>query len=158
MWPRELVPPWKPVAAWSATPASDPSFVDVTFPKGKALGDWLDWLGQTKTKYQLTLGRTSSDVGAVDPKLATRFAYAQAGGTQLLSFPTPVGKQPGSQCGAVDYASFEGAPAPGDVVDGVFPARCSAAMSQSEHLLAFMLLRQTGCPGECGCPPPPPHD
>ena len=112
------------VAGWAgndgSTYYSPPYYVDQSFPKGKALADWLENV-QGGTPGEIDLRQTRGDVDMVAPGKATRWIYSTGPGdgnadtaysTLYLSFNTPVNQPPESQCGRAVFSDVHVAGTP----------------------------------------------
>lgn len=144
-WFKDLVPAWAQTASWGDAPSSPPNTIDRTFPKGKALADWLQLVAPT-TKYgELPLAQPTYDVGAVGAP-TTRWVYSALGGTttHFLSFNTPVASPPAEQCGKAVFGGMH-ISAQGGSVDPHFPNNCGATMTPQEDVLAFLLFDLASC-------------
>jgi hypothetical protein len=104
------------VAQWAANDDSTyyapPYVVDQSFPKGKAFADWLVNVGGGSPD-DLDLRDTRGDVNMVAPGQATRWIYTTGPGdgnatdaysTLYLTFNTPIGQPPESQCGRAVFS------------------------------------------------------
>jgi len=86
---------------------SGPMPIDTSFPKGKALDDWLEnlktasaWMGiKTTPKGQVT-AMTVGDIAAAKMGLSQRWVYPpMANSVAFLSFNTPTTSMPDKRCG-----------------------------------------------------------
>ncbi len=142
VWFRDLIPEWKSTAAWGSASSTAPAIVDVSFPQGKRLGDWLD--GQGLTSSALALTGVDPGVGAVSLPTLGWVRPTSGNATHVVSFGAPVGTKWDAQCGRVAYAGMDvGNPA--DVVDATFPTGCSATLTPQERVLAFLFFQLTAC-------------
>lgn len=145
---------WAPTANWSVTGSyTNPATIDQTFPKGKALADWLSAIGATPTPGQMNLtGTYARFTSAIAP--AQRWVYS-ATTSQTYSFNTPVGAAADAQCGRVVYSSFHIASGAG----ASFPSECtSAPLTAQEKVLEFLLFDLSSCiqkDDTAPVPPPP---
>ena len=122
------------------------ALVDQSFPKGKALAQWLeavhaaDAAGQVKVHdpyggfawYEKLTPPTQRWLYTSTPEVA-----------EIFSFNTPVGAPAAEQCGRVAYSTFH-------VVDerngNVFPAGCTTTpLTPQEKVLEFMLFDVASC-------------
>ncbi|MFO0639783.1 MAG: carboxypeptidase regulatory-like domain-containing protein [Polyangiaceae bacterium] len=121
---------------------SNPAQIDTSFPKGKALADWLQGLGAT-TGPQLSLTDTYSRVGIINPP-AQRWLYSGSTNTQAYTFNTPTTAAEKDQCGRVYYSSFH--IGTGRSLTGTFPGACQAKpLTAQERVLEFMLFDLASC-------------
>jgi hypothetical protein len=151
-WFKNLIPAWQTTANWSGGSGSTPALVDQSFPKGKAMADWLNFQGISPTNVPLT--QVTLNAGAVNAP-TTRWLYPQSGTTShYLSFNAPVGKKPDQQCGK---AVFGGMHIGSGSVDTSFPAGCSSALTPQEKVLAFLFFDLSACVQDDTKPPVPPN-
>jgi hypothetical protein len=144
--------PWPSTANWGSNYASNPAFIDTTFPKGDALANWLQAIGATMTKGQINLTGNYYRF-TTSNKPAQRWVYFNQTSEQLYGFNTPYNMMPKDQCGRVFYASFHVA----NSGSGIFPAECNAMpLTPQEKVLEFMLLDLASCITDDSMPPPPP--
>ncbi len=142
-------------------------YVDTTFPKGQAFGDWLLGQGVTKTPGVISLDETqtdrANDVGAVTT--ATRWIYAGNSPTdpdyltKYLTFNTPVGNAPAQQCGRAEFTEFH--------LDnffttgGPFPGECTGDTvgdhANNEAALEFLFFDLSSCVQDDTQPPVQPN-
>lgn len=158
-WQRNLIAAWKPTAAWQGGGSSTtPDLVDMSFPKGKALAEWLisPAVGASSTLGQIPLQVKTLNVADVNAP-TTRWIMASGGPpttTHYLSFNTPVGLQPDKQCGKVVYAglhvSSQGSVGP------TFPAACGQTFTPDEKALTFLFFDLSSCVTDETKPPEPP--
>ena len=144
-------------APWQATGTfggsyTDPALIDTTFPKGIALAEWLQAIGATPTKGQISLQNVVTSLSAVTAP-AQRWVYG--GNTQTYSFNTPVGAAAEAQCGRVVYSGFHIANPTGG--GAAFPGECSATpLSPQEKALEFLLFDLAACIQKDDTKPVPP--
>jgi len=158
-WFKDGPMPWPGTAQWTTwggTTNPLPATIDMTFPKGKALAQWLQNIGATTMLGQISLQPTYHVVDGVNAP-TTRWLYSTSPVTvQSLSFNTPVGKQPGDQCGRAVYSNFHvAAEFPGG--GSTFPAECTMnPMTPQEKAMEFMFLDLSSCVMTDTMPPMPP--
>jgi hypothetical protein len=139
---------------------ADPYKVNTSFPKGKALADWLLAQGITPAGV-MPLNDVRNDVGTVTAMTSTSWVTNSAGdSTKYLSFNTPVGAAAADQCGKVVHGdihiSASGGGGGGSVIDDTFPAGCTKTLSPQEKALAFLFFDLSSCIQPDGQPPMPP--
>ncbi|HEX3696308.1 MAG TPA: carboxypeptidase regulatory-like domain-containing protein [Polyangia bacterium] len=163
-WFEQAAPPLSTVATFDnqTSPLSEyPSMVDVSFPKGAAMADWLNNVGATPTRGQLTIEGARNTVTALDSGLAQKWLYGDSPSTvQYFSANTPIGSVEDQQCGRVVYSDIHvssgakpGFPrdrslnGPGDPDLGFpFPTGCvTQGMTPQELALVFMLFDMQSC-------------
>ena len=102
-----------PTGSASATTCRRPSTasVDMSFPKGAALADWLVNNGASTTRGQISLVMGQHSVAAVNAPAARRWIWVPQNtndsekreSTQYLTFNTPVESAAANQCGRVVF-------------------------------------------------------
>jgi hypothetical protein len=152
-WLEKAQTPFPSTATWHPDdPMNDPfptdvvATVDTTFPKGKALSEWLSGfqlapaglLPIHEARHDVddaTRGISQSWVSTADPQHSV----------QAFTFNTPVGVDADNQCGRVVYTNFHVADAL-SVTGQLFPQECDAApMTAQERVLEFMLFDLASC-------------
>jgi hypothetical protein len=133
--------------------------IDVSFPKGKALADWLSNVGATATYGQIPLFEPRHDVNAATPPTARpRIGGAglEAPTVQHLTFNTPIGAPADEQCGRVELSDFHVSISE-RIAGQTFPSSCmGGVLTSQEKALEFMLFDLSACIVDDGTPPPPP--
>jgi hypothetical protein len=138
-------------------------FIDTTFPKGKAFADWMQDNKITQTYGSVNLVDTRNDMGTSKPE-SSRWIYNGNSPTDpaysemYMSFNTPVGKPPASQCGR---AVFSDVHLSGSSDTTPFPQECAGAdptgmYSTNEKALEFLFFDLSSCVQDNSQPPPPP--
>lgn len=94
---------------WDKTSMKKPFLIDTSFPKGKAMDEWLThlqsaskWGPSIKTSEPGSINLTSvaGDIGGVTPGISQRWIYPASGnGAVYVSFNTPTSKPPEQRCG-----------------------------------------------------------
>jgi len=145
--------PFSGTATWGSGSTANPFTIDTSFPKGKALADWLKNVGATPTYASINLTGTYARATGVNG--ATRKWITNASTVQHFTFNAPVGAAEASQCGRVVYSSFHVASGGGSVA---FPTNCGAgALTPQEKVLEFMLFDLASCvQTDKETPKPPP--
>lgn len=139
--------PWNTTASWGSASIANPFKVDTSFPKGKALADWLKGIGATPNYGELELTGTYSRSTAVTPP--TQQWITNTSTVQHFTFNTPVGAAEAAQCGRVVYSSFHIASGGSSSLPNggkTFPAACSVdPLTAQEKVLEFMLFDLASC-------------
>jgi hypothetical protein len=157
-WLEHGTPGFQSVAVFHA-PAGLPdpfaASVDVTFPKGAALADWLLENGASSARAALDVHAAFDDVRATAPAEAQRWLYGAAPAAdgastlptvQVMSFQAPVGAEPALQCGRVVFADLHVAAPDRSAPDRPFPSGCGAGpLSPQERLMEFLLFDHSAC-------------
>lgn len=141
------------------------SSVDTSFPKGLALADWLQGIGATTTRGQLTLHQTYRRSLSAKPPTQRWLYSTNPDSLQSFTFNTPPSAPADQQCGRVAYSSFHIATSPTNTSTdaltqepiGMFPQECDGALlTPQERVLEFMLFDLASCVQiDRGDPKPP---
>ncbi len=144
-------------ATWTGGGATSPYSVDMTFPKGKAFGEWLVNVGASTTLGQIPLTAVKNDVGTINAKTSSRWIYKGAApeSVKYMSFATPIGKTAEEQCGRAVFSDIHISNTTGG---GTFPSACAPGgdFSPQEKALEFLFFDLSSCVQPDGEPPKPP--
>jgi hypothetical protein len=125
-------------------------YVDTTFPKGRALADWMLATHVSSDYGQMPLADTRDSVAGV--RSATRWIYgAESAGstpydTKYLSFNTPLAATPAQQCGRATFSDVHVAGL--STAPGIFPDECSSMEGDhggNEDALEFLFFDLVSC-------------
>jgi len=137
--------------------------VITSFPKGKALSEWLVNVGASSVPSRIDLTGTQYTVVRETPEYAQRWIATSSPETvQYLSANTPLGAAPADQCGRVILSDIHvtGSESEGRDVSSdelAFPEGCTTTdLSPQEKVLAYMLFDISGCVVPDNQPPAPP--
>lgn len=137
---------------WGKSPGGAPFLIDTTFPKGKAMDDWLANLataskwGKIKTspKGQITTSN-AGDIGGTVPGISQRWIYPSSGnGAVYVSINTPTSKPAADRCGRAVGTDIH-------VGNGNL-----SNMTEQEAALEFMFFDLASCVIDDAEPPKPP--
>ena len=145
-WTKNLIPVWAGQATWTSGSSTTPDLVDMSFPKGQALAQWLVAVGGSTTLGQITLGTKTYNASTV-AATSQRWLYSSGvapATSHYLSFDTPVNVPAAQQCGKVVFAGMH---VSAGSVGSTFPAACNATFSADEKALAFLLFDLSSCVG-----------
>ncbi|MEA2700157.1 MAG: hypothetical protein QOI66_4428 [Myxococcales bacterium] len=142
-----------------------PMLVDTTFPKGKALADWMKFVDPTATYGQINANQVFDNVVSVTaPPIqvwATAMpATASTAGPRVFSVNTPVGVPAAQQCGRAVHMDAHIAPTQpvglpaGFKID--FDLLCGGGLTQGEQVLAFLFFDLAACIQDDSRPVVPP--
>lgn len=159
------------VGTWSDRDnPSNPSTgtINTSFPKGKALAQWLVNVNATPTLGEIEIQEPRDNVQAVDPMYATEWITvqnsagkyaAQPTAVQYLSFNAPLTGPDEAQCGRVVFTDLHVSSTGDDQPGNPFPGSCEDRdLSSQEKAVAFMLFDLSACvipDDEPPAPPPP---
>jgi hypothetical protein len=145
-----------------------PLAIDSTFPKGKAMAEWMKFVDPSTVYGEIASYQTFNAVRAVMPPSALAWASSGTSTTPPLppNFPppinpgvtdptphpriitvnTPAGMPVDKQCGRVAYLDahivLDSNTAP---ANSVFPASCGPTLSKGEEALAFLFFDLAAC-------------
>ncbi|MGZ3417498.1 MAG: carboxypeptidase regulatory-like domain-containing protein [Polyangiales bacterium] len=133
-----------------------------SFPKGKALADWLAYVDKSTTYGKVTCDYVFNNFQPADPKKAQvwgnsagSFGGAGTGiNPRFVTINTPVGKPVESQCGKAVH--LDAHINQSDTIDTSFPAGCTSPIKQGEEAFAFFFFDLASCIQKDGDPPKPP--
>ena len=151
--------PFPSVAQWNAQPDPPNPFtaaIDMTFPKGQALAEWLVNVGSATSLGNLTIVDGKNTVSRHVDGISQRWIYSDSPATaQYLSFNTPVGEA--AQCGRVVMSDIHSSSMDLSSTNTAFPDGCqTTTLSDQEKALEFMLFDLSGCLIGDNQPPSPP--
>ncbi|GAC1351341.1 MAG: hypothetical protein NVSMB1_03410 [Polyangiales bacterium] len=137
-----------------------PASLDTTFPKGKALADWLNFVTPGATYGKLPTDKMFDNFHSASAADTQTWATSGEPSTPAVSHPrfitvnTPVGKPPENQCGkAVHLDAHINS---GDTIDDTFPTGCSSPIKDGEKAFAFFFFDLASCIQKESAPPKPP--
>jgi hypothetical protein len=144
-----------------------PGTIDTSFPKGKAMSEWLVNVGASTTAGMLDIYVPRDNINAVDPKMATSWITLQNPGAdppntvEFLSYNAPLGAADDMICGRAVFNDLHvSAPVANRAADHPgqpFPASCATGdLSAQEKALEFMLFDLSSCVRKDDQPPEPP--
>jgi hypothetical protein len=128
--------------------------VVTTFPKGRALSQWLENLGASPADAELPIEAAQHNIVSVNADYAQRWIETEVPeqSVQYISANTPLGVSESEQCGRVVLSDIHVSPGePGDDTSDAtrakdFPRGCvTTDISPQEAVLAFMLFDISAC-------------
>ncbi len=152
----ELAVEWTPGGKCN----SGPNYVDDSFPKGKAMAEWLYVTGATHAYGQIPLSCAPLDVKDTKGKLAQGWIFdGPTGSPSYVSFNTPIDSAAvGMQCGRAVFADLHVSEVQGDFSGQEFPRGCMAkTLSPQEKALEFMFFDLASCVLDDSDTPTPPR-
>ena len=150
-------PPFNTVVNWlgGSTNLNDGlATVDTTFSEGQTLASWLQVVGATTVKGQMSLSTIRRVFSSVNPPTQSWLTLNTTGNPVMqFVFDTPVGK-PAGQCGRVLFNEYH-VENTGAATGIAFPNECNtnAAMTPQEKLLEFSLFELTDDGGQATLTP-----
>jgi len=144
-----------------APAGGNPVKFDTSFPKGKALADWLKYVDPTVTYGEAKCDFVFDNVYDVQKTKTQTWAssagYGGGGGAvhpRFVTINTPVGKPIEAQCGKAVHldAHINNT----DRVDATYPAGCASKINQGEETFAFFFFDLSACIQKEGDAPVPP--
>ncbi|GAC1351100.1 MAG: hypothetical protein NVS3B20_00200 [Polyangiales bacterium] len=164
-WIKNAPAPFPGTASWTDSSAfiSSPltAQVDMTFPKGAAMAQWLKNVGASSDLGVISITDPRIDVDAVNPP-SQRWISAAADSShsatlQHYTFNTPVDAKPEDQCGRVVFSDFHVAKS--SFGGKNFPAECGSIspLTPQEKVIEFMLFDLASCVQNDKDPPKPPQ-
>ena len=157
-WFKSGSPAFSSIASWTSLSVPDTATIydiDMSFPKGKAFGQWLKNTGASTTLGQIPLDVVRDDVTTINTKTTTRWVHrtTPAESVKYLSFATPIGKPAETQCGRAVFSDIH-ISARSVVSSGTFPTSCTpGSFSPQEKALEFLFFDLSSCVQPDGEPP-----
>ena len=135
--------------------------LDTSFPKGKALADWLAFQYPTQPYGTISLDVVFDNVSSANPATAQIWARgtdssgAPSQHPRFMTVNTPVGKPVAQQCGKAVH--LDAHVNQNDYVDTTYPAGCKSPFSDAEKAFAFFFFDLASCiQVDTEAPKPPP--
>jgi hypothetical protein len=131
----------------SALPSPATGAINMAFPKGAALADWLVNVKASTTRGQISIVDAENTVqSVVHPSAISWITSPEAktpGAPIYFSFPTPVD---GPACGRMVFSDIHVASGSGDTGKQPFPDGCTnPELTPQQAALAFMLFDLSSC-------------
>ena len=143
-----------------APAGGNPIELDTCFPKGGALGAWLETVAPG-SQGRVGAASVFANFGSVDAKVAQVWASSAKApaGPRVVSVNVPVGVAAAKQCGKAVHvdAHVTAGSLTGDVVDMGYPKGCTPDLVDTEKLLAFFLFDLASCIQDDHAEPKPPE-
>jgi hypothetical protein len=152
-----------------APPGDSPMVIDTSFPKGKALADWMKFLDRSLTYGQIPSDVVFSNLNSAMPATTQVWATSTKPGStipgpRIVSVNTPAGAPGDQQCGRAIHLDAHISPAPGfrGVVGDAgmqgfkFPQDCGTTLNKGEEALAFLFFDLAACVQKDTMPVVPP--
>ncbi|MET0593278.1 MAG: carboxypeptidase regulatory-like domain-containing protein [Polyangiaceae bacterium] len=134
--------------------------IDMSFPKGKAMAEWLVNVGSAAPLGQLiiTEGKHTVNRESQTPGVSQRWVFSTSPvSVQYLSFNTPVGVEEEKQCGRMVFSDIHVSAQDESTPTTAYPDGCkTTSMTDQEKALEFMLFDLSACVIKDTKPPIPP--
>ena len=128
---------------------ASPVAIDSTFPKGKALADWLNYTMMSSAYGQVTPDTVFDNFLGMDKTKSQTFA-SSASHPRFMTINAPVGMPPDQQCGKAVHLDAHINET--DVIDSTFPAGCSSPIKSGEAAFAYFFFDLANCIQDDGGP------
>ena len=153
--------PWPMVGTWNhAMDPGDPftGEIDQTFPKGKAMAEWLVNVGSAAPLGQLVIHEAKHTLDVNNAAVSQRWVFStNPVSTQYLSFNTPMGIPEEMQCGRVVFSDIHVSSGDTSTRNTQYPGGCTTmGFTDQEKALVFMLFDLSSCIVDDKKPPVPP--
>ena len=145
-----------------APTGTNPVTLDTSFPKGKALADWLAYVDKSVSPGKVQCDYVFNNFSPADKSKSqiwgSSIGVDGAAGTgnnpRFITINTPVGKPVEEQCGkAVHLDAHINS---SDTIDTSYPAGCKTPIKAGEEAFAFFFFDLASCIQKDGDPPKPP--
>lgn len=145
-----------------APTGGNPVILDTTFPKGKALADWLKFVDPATTYGQVKCDYVFNNFSPADKSKSQTWGSSSGGSggagsgnnPRFITINTPVGKPVESQCGKAVHLDAHINQT--DTINSTFPAGCTSPIKEGEEAFAFFFFDLASCIQKEGDPPKPP--
>jgi hypothetical protein len=128
-----------------------PAIIDTSFPKAKALADWIKFLDPSLEFGQIPLEFAFGNLKGANAQVWARDVLQRPA---FLTMNMPLATKPDQQCGRlVDLDTHVTGQYDKQIAD---LAQCATVLNKAEHVLAFMLFDLAACIQEDTKPPAPP--
>jgi hypothetical protein len=162
VWIYDAPSPFPSTAMWDVNQEPYPpdplaALVDTSFPKGKAMADWLQIVGASPSYGQIDISEPRQDVDGVNTPPSQSWIDSFSPSTaQHFTFDTPIGVNDAKQCGKVVFSDFH--VVSNETMGAIFPIDCvDGPMTSQEKVLEFMFFDLASCiQNDAQTPVPPP--
>jgi hypothetical protein len=144
-------PPW----SWpgGAPFQGSPFTIDQSFPKGKALADWLYYVSsiapynaqttQPPIKGQFPVMVPFGNIASINPKYGTNWATGSDSRPKFVTMNEPSAQPPAKQCGKGVH--LDAHVSAGDSVTSSFPSGCNSTIKETELATVFFFFDLSSC-------------
>ncbi|GAC1394802.1 MAG: hypothetical protein NVSMB47_04510 [Polyangiales bacterium] len=133
----------------------NPVVLDTSFPKGKALADWMKYTDPAVPYGEVQADFVFDNFNTANKSSVQTWASSGPPHPRFMTINTPVGKPVEAQCGKAVHldAHINGT----DTIDASFPAGCTSKIKFGEEAFAFFFFDLSSCiQNESETPKPPP--
>jgi hypothetical protein len=132
--------------------------IDTSFPKGKALAEWLVNVGGKSPMGKIAINAAQHTVDAANAMVAQRWIYSTTpASVQYLTANTPMDAAEDKQCGRVVLSDIHVSSGDTSTASTAYPDGCKTTeLSDQEKALEFMLFDLSSCVIGDSKPPVPP--
>jgi hypothetical protein len=132
--------------------------IDTSFPKGKALAEWLVNVGGKSPLGKISINAAQHTVDAANAMVAQRWIYSTTPtSVQYLTANTPMNVAEDKQCGRVVLSDIHVSSGDTSTTSTQYPDGCRTTdLSDQEKALEFMLFDLSACVIGDQKPPIPP--
>ncbi|HMI84624.1 MAG TPA: carboxypeptidase regulatory-like domain-containing protein [Polyangiaceae bacterium] len=160
-WVEKGPPPFPTVATFNhQKDLADPftADIDMSFPKGQALADWLVNVGGKSPKGKIAIKAAQHTIDAVNSMVGQRWIYSTTPtSVQYLTANTPMNVPEDKQCGRVVLSDIHVSSGDTPNASTGYPDGCKTTeLSDQEKALEFMLFDLSSCVIGDSKPPVPP--
>jgi hypothetical protein len=135
-----------------APPAKNPIVIDTSFPKGKALADWMKFVDPLITYGEITALTVYDNLSGAMPGTVQVWASSPGFGLtpaihpRIVTINTPAMAAPEQQCGrAVHLDAHIANSRDDDEGSPDFPVSCGTTLNKGEEALAFLFFDLAAC-------------
>ncbi len=134
-----------------APTGESPMIIDKSFPKGKALADWMGYVDPTASGGTVKPDYVFDNIYTINKASVQQWMYSGPPHPRVITVNTPVGKPVEDQCGKAVHLDAHINQT--DNVDTTYPAGCKSPILQGEEAFAFFFFDLASCIQKEDAPP-----